>query len=106
MARSSTASGTRPAAPTASTWNGTPRARGVPFHVDAVGAAGRVPLLVDDCRIDLLTLSSNDLYGPPGAGALWVRASVKLAPLTVGGGQERGYRAGTENLPAIAGMGV
>jgi cysteine desulfurase len=82
------------------------RARGVPFHVDAVGAAGRVPLLVDDCRIDLLTLSSNDLYGPPGAGALWARASVKLAALTVGGGQERGYRAGTENLPAIAGMGV
>jgi cysteine desulfurase len=82
------------------------RARGVPFHVDAVGAAGRIPLGVDDCRIDLLTLSSNDLYGPPGAGALWTRASVKLAPLTVGGGQERGYRAGTENLPAIAGMGV
>ena len=82
------------------------RARGVPFHVDAVGAAGRVPLLVDDCRVDLLTISSNDLYGPPGAGALWARASVKLAPLTVGGGQERGYRAGTENLPAIAGMGV
>jgi cysteine desulfurase len=82
------------------------RARGVPFHVDAVGAAGRVPLLVDDCQIDLLTLSSNDLYGPPGAGALWVRSSVKLSPLTVGGGQEHGYRAGTENLPAIAGMGV
>ena len=82
------------------------RARGVPFHVDAVGAAGRVPLPVDDCRIDLLTLSANDLYGPPGAGALWARATVKLAPLTVGGGQERGYRAGTENLPAIAGMGV
>jgi len=82
------------------------RARGVPFHVDAVGAAGRVPLPVDDCRIDLLTLSSNDLYGPPGAGALWVRGTIKLAPLTVGGGQERGYRAGTENLPAIAGMGV
>jgi cysteine desulfurase len=81
-------------------------ARGVPFHVDAVGAAGRVPLLVDDCQIDLLTLSSNDLYGPPGAGALWVRPNVKLAPLTVGGGQEHGYRAGTENLPAIAGMGV
>jgi cysteine desulfurase len=82
------------------------RARGVPFHVDAVGAAGRVPLPVDDCRIDLLTLSSNDLYGPPGAGALWARASVKLAPLMVGGGQEHGYRAGTENLPAIVGMGV
>src|SRR5881409_1459131 len=55
------------------------RGRGVPFHVDAVGAAGRVPLLVDTCQIDLLTLSSNDLYGPPGAGALWARASVKLA---------------------------
>jgi cysteine desulfurase len=82
------------------------RARGVPFHVDAVGAAGRVPLLVDACHIDLLTLSSNDLYGPPGAGGLWVRPTVKLAPQTVGGGQEQGYRAGSENLPAIAGMGV
>src|SRR5206468_4116157 len=52
-------------------------ARGVPFHVDAVGAAGRVPIQIDDCRIDLLTLSSNDLYGPPGAGALWVGPGVK-----------------------------
>jgi cysteine desulfurase len=81
-------------------------ARGVPLHVDAVGAAGRVPLAVDDCHIDLLTMSSNDLYGPPGAGGLWVRPTVKLAPQTVGAGQEQGYRAGTENLPAIAGMGV
>jgi len=78
----------------------------VPFHVDAVGAAGRMPLAVDDLGIDLLTLSSNDLYGPPGAGALWVRADVKLGPVVVGGGQEGGYRAGTENLPAIVGMGV
>src|SRR5436309_1377394 len=68
--------------------------------------AGVVPVPVDTCHIDLLTLSSNDLYGPPGAGALWVRPTVKLAPLTVGGGQEQGYRSGTENLPAIAGMGV
>jgi cysteine desulfurase len=82
------------------------RGRGVPFHVDAVGAAGRVPLAVDDLGIDLLTLSSNDLYGPPGAGALWTRADVKLGPIVVGGGQEGGYRAGTENLPAIVGMGV
>jgi cysteine desulfurase len=82
------------------------RAHGVRFHVDAVNAAGRVPLAVDDGAIDLLTLSSNDLYGPPGAGALWTRAEVKLAPLVLGGGQERGYRAGTENLPAIVGMGV
>ena len=82
------------------------RARGVPFHVDAVGAAGRVPLAVDEAHIDLLALSSNDLYGPPGAGALWVRPETKLAPMILGGGQEGGYRAGTENLPAIVGMGV
>jgi cysteine desulfurase len=82
------------------------RDRAVPFHVDGVGAAGRVPLSVDDCAIDLLTLSSNDLYGPPGAGALWVRPEVTLAPIIFGGAQEAGYRAGTENLPAIVGMGV
>lgn len=82
------------------------RARGIPFHVDAVNAAGRLSLSVEECAIDLLTLSSNDLYGPPGAGALWVRPEVKLAPVILGGGQERGYRSGTENLPAIVGMGV
>jgi cysteine desulfurase len=82
------------------------RARGVPFHVDGVGAAGRLPLNVDECAIDLLTLSSNDLCGPPGAGALWVRPEVPLAPIVLGGGQEGGYRSGTENLPAIVGMGV
>ena len=82
------------------------RERGVPFHVDAVGAAGRVPLAVDDAHVDLLTLSSNDLYGPPGAGALWVRPGTRLVPLILGGGQESGYRSGTENLPAIVGMGV
>jgi cysteine desulfurase len=82
------------------------RARGVPFHVDGVGAVGRLPLNVEECAIDLLALSSNDLCGPPGAGALWVRAGVALAPIILGGGQEGGYRSGTENLPAIVGMGV
>ena len=82
------------------------RARGVPFHVDGVGAVGRLPLSVDECGIDLLALSSNDLCGPPGSGALWVRSAVALAPLVLGGGQEGGYRSGTENLPAIVGMGV
>ena len=82
------------------------RERGVPFHVDGVGAAGRVPLAVDEAHVDLLTLSSNDLYGPPGAGVLWVRPEVRLAPVILGGGQEGGYRSGTENLPAIVGMGV
>ena len=82
------------------------RARGVPFHVDGVGAVGRLPLNVEECAIDLLALSSNDLYGPPGSGALWVRPEVALAPIMLGGGQEGGYRSGTENLPAIVGMGV
>jgi len=82
------------------------RQRGVAFHVDGVGTIGRHPLSVDECGIDLLSLSSNDLYGPPGAGALWVRPQTKLAPLIVGGAQEGGYRAGTENLPAVVGMGV
>jgi cysteine desulfurase len=82
------------------------RARGVPFHVDGVGAAGRLPLNVDECSIDLLALSSNDLCGPPGAGALWVREDLALAPIVLGGGQEGGYRSGTENVPAIVGMGV
>lgn len=82
------------------------RARGVPFHVDGVGAVGRLPLSVEECAIDLLSLSSNDLCGPPGAGALWVRRDVPLAPIVLGGGQESGLRSGTENLPAIVGMGV
>jgi cysteine desulfurase len=82
------------------------RRRGIAFHVDGVGAVGRLALAVDECGIDLLSLSSNDLYGPPGAGALWVRPQTKLAPLIVGGAQESGFRAGTENLPALVGMGV
>ena len=82
------------------------RGRGIAFHVDAVGAVGRVGLSVDECAIDLLSLSSNDLHGPPGAGALWVRPQTKLSPLIVGGAQEQGFRAGTENLPAVVGMGV
>ncbi len=82
-------------------------ARGVPFHVDAVGAVGRSPLSAGECGFDLLTLSSNDLAGPPGVGALWVRpGAASLAPLLLGGAQERGLRAGTPNLPAIVGMGV
>src|SRR3989338_6304088 len=65
-----------------------------------------VPFPVDDAHVDLLTLSSNDLYGPPGAGALWVRPGTRLVPLILGGGQEGGYRSRTGNLPAIVGMGV
>lgn len=82
------------------------RAARVPLHVDAVGAVGRVPLAAESLGIDLLTVSGNDIYGPPGTGALWVRKGVKLAPQILGGGQEAGYRSGTENLPGMVGLGV
>jgi cysteine desulfurase len=82
------------------------RRAGVPFHVDAVGALGRLHLPADGLGLDLVTVASNDIYGPPGVGALWVRPGVRLSPLLLGGGQEGGYRSGTENLPAVVGMGV
>jgi cysteine desulfurase len=82
------------------------RAAGVPLHVDAVGALGRVPLNVEAAGIDFLALSGNDIYGPPGTGALWVRPGRKLLPQMLGGGQEGGYRSGTENLPGLVGLGV
>jgi cysteine desulfurase len=82
------------------------RAAGVPFHVDGVGALGRVPLHVESMGIDLLTISGNDLYGPPGSGALWVRPGLRIHPQVLGGGQEGGYRSGTENLPGMVGFGV
>jgi cysteine desulfurase len=75
------------------------------LHVDAVAAAGRVPIDVQKDGIDLLTLSSNDLYGPSGAGVLYIKPGVKLQSVLLGGGQERGLRSGTENVFAIAGMG-
>ena len=79
--------------------------KGVYLHVDAVAAAGRIPIDVQKDGIDLLTLSSNDLYGPQGAGALYVKPGVKIQSVLLGGGQERGLRSGTENVFAIAGMG-
>ncbi len=79
--------------------------QGMYLHVDATAAAGRIPIDVQKDGIDLLTLSSNDLYGPPGAGALYIKPGVKLQPILLGGGQEKGLRSGTENIFAIAGMG-
>jgi len=75
------------------------------LHVDATAAAGRIPIDVQKDEIDLLTLSSNDLYGPRGAGALYVKPGVKLQSVQPGGGQERGLRSGTENVFAVVGMG-
>ncbi|PKQ38334.1 MAG: cysteine desulfurase NifS [Actinobacteria bacterium HGW-Actinobacteria-1] len=77
---------------------------GVALHVDAVAAEGQLPIDMREVPVDLLTLSSNDLYGPPGLGALYIRGGVKIGPITMGGGQERGLRSGTEPLPLIVGM--
>ncbi len=77
---------------------------GVALHVDAVAAEGQLPIDMAAVPVDLLTLSSNDIYGPPGLGALYIRTGVRLAPIAMGGGQERGLRSGTENLPGIVGM--
>lgn len=82
------------------------RDRGVLFHTDAVQVAGRIPIDVSQLPIDLLSLSSHKLYGPQGAGALYVRPGLELEPLFGGGGQENGLRSGTQALPAIAGFGV
>lgn len=75
------------------------------LHVDATAANGQIPIDVRKDRIDLLTLSSNDIYGPKGIGALYIRDGVRIKPLIQGGGQEKGLRSGTENLPSIAGFG-
>jgi cysteine desulfurase len=75
------------------------------FHVDAVAAAGKVPINVKEENIDLLSISSNDMYGPKGVGALYIKTGIKVQPIIQGGGQERGLRSGTENIPGIVGMG-
>ncbi|MEE9152350.1 MAG: cysteine desulfurase family protein [Thermoplasmata archaeon] len=79
--------------------------KGIYFHSDCVAAEGHIPLDVQKGNIDLLTLSSNELYGPRGIGALYIKKGVKIQPVMYGGGQERGLRSGTENLYAIIGMG-
>ncbi|MBN1677356.1 MAG: cysteine desulfurase [Candidatus Thermoplasmatota archaeon] len=76
------------------------------FHVDAVAAAGKIPIDVQRSKIDLMSVSANDLYGPKGVGALYVRDGTRVEAVTQGGGQERGLRSGSENVPAIVGFGT
>lgn len=80
------------------------RARGIAFHSDGVAAEGLLNIDVQRDNVDLLSLSANDIYGPRGVGALYVRQGVRLNPLIIGGGQEKGLRSGSENIPGIVGM--
>ena len=80
--------------------------RGVPFHSDAVQAAGRVPIDVSETPVSTLAISGHKLYGPQGVGALYVRGGVSPEPIAYGGGQENGLRSGTQNVAGIVGLGT
>jgi len=81
------------------------RESNVVFHTDAVATAGTIPVNVRELGVDALSLAGNQFYGPQGVGALWVRKGLRIMPLLDGGVQEGGRRAGTENVPAIVGLG-
>lgn len=81
------------------------KARGIPFHVDAVQVAGKIPLNLRQSPVDLLTISAHKFHGPKGVGALYVRRGITFRPFMIGGHQERGRRGGTENVAGIVGMG-
>jgi cysteine desulfurase len=79
--------------------------RGVTFHTDAVQAVGKIPLNLKNSSIDMLSISGHKLHGPKGVGVLFVRKGTRLSPFMLGGHQEAGKRAGTENVPGIVGLG-
>lgn len=75
------------------------------FHTDAVASESVIPIDVQQIPVDMLTLSSNDIFGPRGVGALYLKKGVRVNPIIIGGGQERGFRSGSENIPGIVGFG-
>ncbi len=77
---------------------------GIYFHTDAVQSAGRIPVNVDDLRVDLLSISAHKIHGPKGVGALYIRDGTNIESLVEGGGHERTLRSGTENIPGIVGF--
>ncbi len=81
------------------------REAGVKMHTDAVQSLGKIPIDVDELGVDMMAFSAHKLHGPKGVGALYVRKGFRPQPLVVGGGQEHGLRAGTENVPGIVGFG-
>jgi len=82
------------------------KAKGIVFHTDAVATVGTIPVDVKELGVDLLSLAGSQFYGPKGAGALFIKRGTRIMPLIDGGIQEGGRRAGTENVPAIVGLGV
>jgi len=82
------------------------KTKGLLVHTDAVQAAGKIPLNVDELGVDMLSISAHKFHGPKGIGALYIRGGVKLSPVHLGGTQEHAMRPGTENIIAIAGIGM
>jgi len=81
------------------------KAKGIPFHTDAVQAAGKIPLNMKKSAIDMLSISGHKLHAPKGIGVLYIRKGTKFSPFLIGGHQEKGRRGGTENVPYIIGLG-
>jgi cysteine desulfurase len=81
------------------------KARGIPFHSDAVQAAGKIPLNMKKSKLDMLSISGHKLHAPKGIGVLYIRKGTKFSPFLIGGHQEKGRRGGTENVPYIIGLG-
>ena len=79
---------------------------GIPFHSDGVQALGKIPVNVYEIGIEMMSFSAHKFYGPKGVGALYIKENTPLRAFIIGGGQERNLRAGTENVPGIAGMGM